>query len=74
MVLFVVENAHYRFLYIDIGKNGRINDSHILKNSKFYKALQGNNLRQPNKTVFVGDDAFPSITNIMKAIMMLICT
>lgn len=65
-MFFAIVDAHYRFIYIDVGTNGRMNDSHILKNSNFYQSLQEKKLRLPNKAVFVGDDAFPLSTNIMK--------
>lgn len=66
VVLFAIVDAHYRFLYIDVGTNGRMNDAHIWKKSTFCKALEENNLELPNKAIFVGDDAFPLTTNIMK--------
>ncbi|CAK1590979.1 unnamed protein product [Parnassius mnemosyne] len=43
-----------------------MNDSHIWKKTKFYSALERNNLELPNKAVFVGDDAFPLATYLMK--------
>lgn len=36
------------------------------KKTKFYSALERNNLELPNKAVFVGDDAFPLATYLMK--------
>lgn len=66
VVLFAIVDAHYRFIYIDFGTNGRMNDSHIWKKTKFYSALERNNLKLPNKAVFVGDDAFPLATYLMK--------
>ncbi|XP_017466952.1 PREDICTED: uncharacterized protein LOC108359550 [Rhagoletis zephyria] len=40
VVLFAIVDAHYHFLYIDVGTNGRMNDASIFKKSHFYKALQ----------------------------------
>lgn len=31
VVLFAIVDAHYRFIYIDFGTNGRMNDSYIWK-------------------------------------------
>lgn len=36
------------------------------KKTKFYSALEINNLKPPNKAVFVGDDAFSLATYLMK--------
>lgn len=66
VVLFAIMDAHYRFIYIDVGINGRMNDSHIWKKTTFYSALESNNLELPNKAIFVGDDDFPLTTNLMK--------
>ncbi|XP_036327841.1 protein ANTAGONIST OF LIKE HETEROCHROMATIN PROTEIN 1-like isoform X1 [Rhagoletis pomonella] len=66
VVLFAIVDAHYRFLYIDVGTNGRMNDASILKKSRFYKELQEDELGLPTKGVFVGDDAFPLTTRILK--------
>ncbi|XP_017476301.1 PREDICTED: uncharacterized protein LOC108366407 [Rhagoletis zephyria] len=66
VVLFAIVDAHYRFLYIDVGTNGRMNDASIFKKSKFCKSLQEDELGLPNKGVFIGDDAFPLTTRILK--------
>lgn len=43
-----------------------MNDSHIWKESTLNNALETNNLELPNKAVFVGNDAFPLTTNLLK--------
>lgn len=69
----------YRFVFVDIGSEGRAGDSRIWKESQFYKDVhaQGNplNLPDPSKVVgirknlpyfFVGDDAFQLSSTMMK--------
>lgn len=65
-VLFAVVDAQYRFIYIDVGTNGRMNDASIFGKSLFNEKLTTNSLNLPNNSVFVADDAFPLRTNILK--------
>lgn len=39
IVLLALVDAHCRFIYIDVGCNGRISDGGVYKNSTLYKAL-----------------------------------
>ncbi|KAI8116318.1 putative nuclease HARBI1 [Lucilia cuprina] len=77
-VLFAVVDANGKFLYIDIGGNGRASDVVILKNSSLYSALKeemlkippdeflkGQNVKTPY--FFIGDDIFGLERHIMKA-------
>lgn len=66
IILFAVADAHYNFLYIDVGTNGRANDAAVFSNSDFSRALQNEALGIPARGVFVGDDAFPLRTDLLK--------
>ena len=61
----------YKFIYIDVGTNGRVNDALVfISKSTFNEVLQTNTLNLPSEGVFVGDDAFPLRKNIMKLYSM----
>ena len=73
-----IADADYCVLFADVGCQGRISDSGVLKNTIFYKKLQNNELNLPSEEVlgdremkvpfvFVGDDAFSLQDNLMKA-------
>ena len=77
IVLLAVVDADYKFLYIDIGCNGRISDGGVFKNSTLFTALESNILsisssepilyqQKPIPYVLVADDAFPLKTYIQK--------
>ena len=77
IVLLAVVDADYRFLYVDVGCQGRISDGGDFRNSTLYDALEYNALNIPppqnipntaimSPFVLVADDAFPLTTNIMK--------
>ncbi|KAB0805427.1 hypothetical protein PPYR_02397 [Photinus pyralis] len=77
IVLLGLADANYKFIYINIGVNGRISDGGVFNNSKLSKALQDNTLNLPQPKllpgmehpmpyVIVADDAFPLATNLMK--------
>ena len=72
-------DADYKFLFVDVGCNGRISDGGVFRNSRFSSALKIDQLGIPppepipqseNQTlmpyVLVADDAFPLSQNIMK--------
>lgn len=65
-ILFAVVDARYNFLYIDVGTNGRANDAHVFSKSAFNNALASNAPNVPRRGVFVGDDAFPLRTDLLK--------
>ena len=65
-VLYVVVDANYNFLYIEVGTNGRVNDAAVFANSDFNAALRTNSLHVPERGVFLGDDAFPLRTDLLK--------
>ncbi|CAH1967990.1 unnamed protein product [Acanthoscelides obtectus] len=77
MVLLAIVDANYRFLLVDFGTNGRVSDGGVLQNTRFYEKLVEKNLHIPPPNdvtenfknvpyVFVADDAFPLITEILK--------
>lgn len=76
-VLMTVTDAKYRFIYIDVGANGRISDGGVFKNTSFAKALSENKLPlpapvplpgrdEPIPFFLVADDAFALSDNLMK--------
>lgn len=77
IVLLGTADANYRFLYVNVGCQGRISDGDVFKNTSFYKKLQKNELNLPENEplpgrtlhlpyVLVADDAFPLTEHIMK--------
>jgi len=77
IVLLAVVDADYRFLFVDVGCQGRISDGGVFRNSTLSSALETNELDIPpphnipntdiiTPFVFVADDAFPLTNNIMK--------
>ena len=70
LVLLAVVDADYKFVYIDIGCNGRVSDGGVFRNSSLYAAMERNWLNTPEAEpspersmpvpfAFVADDAFP---------------
>lgn len=72
-----IVNANYEFLFVDVGANGRVSDGGVFSNMAFYKklvqkdlcipepdSLPSTNVKMPY--VFVGDDVFPLMENLMK--------
>ncbi|KAG8335894.1 hypothetical protein J6590_108755 [Homalodisca vitripennis] len=66
IILLALVDADYRFLYIDVGSNGRANDSSVYRLSSIKRAMDSNQLNWPNDYVIVADDAFPLSINVMK--------
>lgn len=79
IVLFALVDADYNFLYANVGCQGRISDGGVFSNSALCRMLMNDNaLNLPDKSplpgrntpipfFFLGDDAFPLQTHIMKA-------
>ena len=70
-------DANYKFLYIDVGCNGRISDGGVFRNCHLSKALEQNSFNIPSvgelpndgrklPYVIVRDDASPLKTYLMK--------
>ena len=79
IVLLAIVDANYKFIYTDIGCNGRISDGGVFKNCSLYHALEHKTLHtcipkasplpgsnQAFPFVLVADDAFPLKDYIMK--------
>uniref|UniRef100_A0A6P7FGA1 Protein ALP1-like n=2 Tax=Diabrotica virgifera virgifera TaxID=50390 RepID=A0A6P7FGA1_DIAVI len=77
IVLFIVANANYEVLYMNVGCQGRISDGGVYENTQFKRMLSECKLNLPNNEklpgramavpyVFLGDDAFPLSPNLMK--------
>ncbi|XP_050307423.1 putative nuclease HARBI1 [Anthonomus grandis grandis] len=78
IVLLAVVDSNRKFIYIDVGSMGRFSDSGILNDSTFGRKLRTGGLNLPSDEplypggveipyVFVGDEAFPLMTNLMRA-------
>lgn len=77
IVLMALVGADYKFLYVDVGCNGRISDGGVFANCSLSKALENNTLNIPQPKplrgqsnsvpfVIVSDDAFPLKSYLMK--------
>ena len=77
IVLMGILNANYEFLMVDVGVNGRVSDGGVFSNTLFCTKLKLKQLSIPEPDnvpesdmkmpyVFVGDDAFPLMENLMK--------
>ena len=77
IVLLAVVDANYKFLYVDIGCNGRVSDGGVFKNSALFSGLENNTLNIPTPKpilqqhkaipyMIVADDAFPLKNYIQK--------
>lgn len=77
LVLLGLVDANCKFLYVDVGRNGRLSDGGVFKNSSLYKAINHNKLNFPEEKALPGrnkkvpfviltDAAFPLNHNIMK--------
>ena len=77
VVLLALADAHLRFLYIDVGTNGRVSDGGVYAKSMLKQAMDGNHLNMPLEGLLpgtstgvpyhmVGDDAFPMSVRMLK--------
>ena len=77
IVLLAIVDADYKFVYVDIGCNGRVSDGGVFKNSALYAALDNKSLSIPSPKPVPGqnkplpymiaaDDAFPLKEYIQK--------
>jgi len=76
-VLLAVVDAEYKFLYVDVGCNGRFSDGGVVNRCSLYHALETGPVglppaillpgrTQPVPYFFVADDAFAMKNYIMK--------
>lgn len=77
IILLAVADANYKFIYVNVGVNGRVSDGGAFRESTLAKALECNSLCFPPiealpgrdmaiPYVIVADDAFPHKDVIMK--------
>ena len=73
--MLALVDAKYKFIYVDVGCNGRISDGGVYRNSSLRAALENIKLGIPPPRyvrgsalpyVIVADDAFPLKTYLMK--------
>ena len=68
-MLLAIVDADYKFIYVDIGCNGKISDGGIFYNCNLYQALEEKRLNIPNPTQLPGTQSlFPYVI-----VMMLFC-
>ncbi|KAK3726594.1 hypothetical protein RRG08_057671 [Elysia crispata] len=77
IILLALVDANLKFLYVDVGANGRSGDAGVFRDSPLFQGLERKSLNvprdkplpgmdQPTPHVIVGDDAFPLKTYLMK--------
>lgn len=77
IVLMAVADSKGKFIVIDVGGHGSCSDGGIFKDSSFFKLLNANKLQLPKPAkipntdcelphVFVGDEAFALMPNLMR--------
>ncbi|XP_065363219.1 putative nuclease HARBI1 [Calliphora vicina] len=77
IVLMAISDASYKFLYIDVGSNGRISDGGVFRKCSFHNALVNKKLNipppkplpmrtMPVPYLLVADDAFALTPNLIK--------
>lgn len=77
IVLMAIVDADYKFVYVNVGAQGRISDGGVFNQCKFAESLNTNTLGLPQPDVLpsselrtpyvlVADEAFPLTTAIMK--------
>lgn len=77
IVLMGIVDPQYKFLYINVGCQGRISDGGVFKGCELYRRMESRTLnipesvplspeRPPIPYYFVADEAFPLSPNIMK--------
>lgn len=67
-------SADYEFIFIDVGKNGRLSDGGVIEYTEFNRRLKSGHLNLPEVTetkhnlnfVFLGDEAFPLSRNFVR--------
>lgn len=77
IILMALVDADYKFMFVDVGAQGRIGDAGVYSNCQLSRLLENNKLNippseiipgieQPIPYTVVADDAFPLRTYIMK--------
>lgn len=65
-VLLALVDSNYCFTYIDVGSEGRVNDSSIFNDSNLKKSLEDKRLNFPSWAVLIGDEGFALKDYLMK--------
>jgi hypothetical protein len=55
-----------RFVFIDLGCNGRVNDGDVFRNSTLNSAMEINWLNWPDNSIIIGDHAFAIRNSLLK--------
>ncbi|XP_056422786.1 uncharacterized protein LOC130362407 [Hyla sarda] len=58
-ILMAVADVQYRFIAVDIGSNGRTNDSCVFKNSAMGRRIYSGEMELPEARAFLGTDGPP---------------
>jgi hypothetical protein len=77
IILMALLDAHQRFIYVDVGTNGRVGDAGVWAKCSLRSALESNSIHLPEPRaipfttikmpfVIVADDAFPLTEHTMK--------
>lgn len=74
VVLIAIVNSNYKFIYIDVGKQGRLSDGGEMEATSFFHKLNNGTLNLPENEeydeglnfVFVADEAFSLHEHILK--------
>jgi hypothetical protein len=77
IVLQAVVDANFKFVTVDVGAYGKQSDGGVFRYSALYQSLETGSLKLPEDTVvpnseitlphvFVGDEAYPLTTYLMK--------
>ena len=77
IILLGIVDSYYKFIFVDVGCNGRVADGEVFYGTPVAKGLRRNSLSLPDSSslpgrsepvpyVFVADDAFPIQKHILK--------
>jgi hypothetical protein len=66
IILFALVGEDYRFVFIDVGSNDRVNDGAVFRNSTLNSAMENNLLNWPDNSVVIDNDAFPLRSTFLK--------
>lgn len=74
VVLIAIVNHNYEFIYVNVGKQGRISDGGVIQAIIFYKRPQNQTLNFPKlmecdenlNFIFIGDNAFALEEHVLK--------
>lgn len=78
VILMAIVNANYEFIFVDVGKNGRVSDGGALEQTTFHARLRQGKLNLPTTSqthcglnfVFAADEAFALMPNVLRPFPM----